>query len=177
MLVVLVWRVVLTVPFDPVELPCRLRIRLCVLSAHGQTHRVSLANITADHALVGDILPHLPLQVRLDPQPAQRIHPFRPLLRKRRRRRIEPREVRPCARQSLQRRRRRGRLESGRGEWGTRGNGGRGRRGEESGDGGQLRRGELAHATGVVDLQTGADAAGRIATDPVEVRQRVLKGV
>ena len=38
-----------------------------------------------------------------------------------------------------------------------------------------MRRGELAHATSVMDLQASTDAAGRVATDPVEVRQRVLK--
>jgi hypothetical protein len=165
------------VPLDPVELPRRPGIRLCVLSAHRQTHRVSLADIAANHALVGDVLPHLALQVSLDPQPAQRIHPLRPLLRERWRWRIEPRKVHPRAWQSLQRRRWRGRLERGRGEWRTRGDGGRGRRGKESSDGGQLRRGELAHATGVVDLEAGADAAGCEATDPVEVRQRVLEGM
>ena len=60
------------------------------------------------------------------------------------------------------------------GEWRARGSRGRGRRGEEGGNGGQLCCGELAHATGVVDLQAGADAAGSVATDPIKVGQCVL---
>ena len=128
-----------------------------------------LANIAANHALVSDVLPHLALQVRLNPQPAQRVHPLRLLSWEWRGRRVELREVRPGARQSLQRRRRRGRLECRRGERRAWWDGGRGGRGEEGGNGGQLRRVELAHATGVVDLQAGADAAGGVATDPVKV--------
>ena len=163
------WRVVLSVPLDPVELPRRPGIRLCVLSAHRQPHRVPLANVAANHALVGDVLPHLALQVRLDPQPAQRIHPLRLLSREWRGRRVELRKVRPGTRESLQWRRWRGRLECRRGERRAWRDGGCGGRGEESGNGGQLRRVELAHATGVVDLQAGTDAAGGVATDPIEV--------
>ena len=138
---------------------------------------MSLADIATNHALVGNVLPHLAFQVRLNPQPTQRIHTARLLSREWRRRRVEFREVGPCARQSLQRSRRRGRLECRRGEWRAWGDGGRGGRGEEGGNGGQLCCGELAHATGVVDLQAGTDATGGVATDPVEVRQCVLEGV
>ena len=164
-------------PLHPVEFPRRPGISLRILSTHGESHRVSLADVTANHTLVRDVLPHFALQIRLDPQPAQWVRSLRPRLLEWWRRCIESREVRPRAWQSLQRRRQRGRLERGRGKWRARGDGGRGRRRKEGRNGSQLRRGEVAYTTGVVDLQAGADAAGRVATDPIEVSQRVLKGV
>jgi len=58
---------------------------------------VSLADIlvAAHHALVRDILLHLALQVHLDLQPTQQIHPLRLLSWQRRGRRFELGEVRP----------------------------------------------------------------------------------
>ena len=92
-------------PFDPVKLPRRPRIRLRILPAHRQTHRVPLADITANHSLVRNILAHLALQIRFYPQPAQRVHALRFNPREWRRRRVDLREVRACAGQILEGRR------------------------------------------------------------------------
>ena len=58
----------------PAELPRRFRVVLCVLPTYGETHCVSLSDITPDHTLMCNVFTHLPLQVRLDLDPAQRIH-------------------------------------------------------------------------------------------------------
>ena len=59
-----------------VELSCCPCIHLHVLSAHRETHHVPLADITPNHSLVHNILPHLMLQVCLYLQPAQLVHPL-----------------------------------------------------------------------------------------------------
>jgi hypothetical protein len=110
-------------PLDPVKLSRRPRIRLRVLPAHRQTHRLPLADITPDHPLVRNILAHLALQVRFYPQPPQRVHALRFDPREGRRRRVDLREIRPCAGQIM-----------------------------EGGYGCHLGCGELADAAGVVDL-------------------------
>jgi hypothetical protein len=139
-------------PLDPVKFPGRPRIRLRVLPAHRQTHRVPLADITPDHPLVPNILAHLALQVSFYPQPAQRVHALRFDSREGRGWRVDLREVRPCAWQILEGRRG-GRRPEGEGgqrrAWGYRGGGG-GRK--ECGYGCHLGCGELADAAGVVDL-------------------------
>jgi hypothetical protein len=58
-------------PLDPVEFSRRLCVRLRVLPANRQTHRMSLTNVAPDHALMSNILPHLAFQVRLYLQPAE----------------------------------------------------------------------------------------------------------
>jgi len=55
-------------PVDPVEFLGRLRVVLCVLSPNRKTHGVSPSNVTSNHPLVGDILPNLLPQLRLDLQ-------------------------------------------------------------------------------------------------------------
>jgi len=55
-------------PVDPVELLGRLRVVLGVLSSDRETHGVSPSDITSNHPLVGNILPNLPPQFRLDLQ-------------------------------------------------------------------------------------------------------------
>ena len=86
---------VLSMPLDPVQLPRRPCVRLRVLPAYRQTHRVSPADVTPNHPLVSNVLPHLALQVRLYLQPAQRVRALSFDSRKRRRRRVELRQV--CA--------------------------------------------------------------------------------
>src|ERR1700760_1132636 len=88
---------ILPMPLDSVELPRRLCIRLSVLPADGQTHRMPPADVAPDHPLVGNVLPHLAFQVRLYPQPTERIcalgfHPW-----EWRGRRVKLREVCACS--------------------------------------------------------------------------------
>jgi hypothetical protein len=67
-------------PLDPVKLRRRPHIRLRVLPApvHSPADpSVPLADITPDHPLVRNILAHLALQVRFDPQPAQQVRALR----------------------------------------------------------------------------------------------------
>lgn len=162
---------------DSIQLPSRPSIRLRILPAHWKTHRMPLPDIAPDHPLVRDILPHLSLQVRFDPQPTQRVRTFCFVPREWRGRHVQFFEVRAYARQALERRRRWwGWLECGRRE-GRAGRDGRGgRRREEGGDGGHLCRRQLADATGVVDLEASADAAGGVTTYSVETCQGVLWG-
>lgn len=53
-------------PLDPVELPRCGRVVLGVLPSDRKTHSMPLPHVTADHTLMRDVLPHLPLQVRFD---------------------------------------------------------------------------------------------------------------
>ena len=62
---------ILPIPFDSVKFSCRLCVRLSVLPAYRQSHRMSPADVTADHALMSNILPYLAFQVRLYLQPAE----------------------------------------------------------------------------------------------------------
>jgi hypothetical protein len=89
-------------PLDSVELPRRLRIRLRVLTADWQTHRVPPADVAPDHPLVSNVLPHLAFQVRLYPQPTEWVCAlgFDPW--EWRRRRVELREVCACSGQALE---------------------------------------------------------------------------
>ena len=95
----------LPMPLHSVELPRRPCIRLRVLSAHREAHRVPLADVTPDHSLVRNILPHLALQVCLYPQPAQRVQPLRFGPWEGRGWRIELRKVGACPGQILEGRR------------------------------------------------------------------------
>lgn len=110
-------------PLDSVHLPCRLCVRLRVLPTYGQTHRMPLADITPNHPLVSNILPHLSFQIRLYPQPTERVRAFGFDPWKRRGRRVELREVCACSGQALERGGWRGRLEGYGREGGTRGDG------------------------------------------------------
>jgi hypothetical protein len=56
-------RFALTVPLDSIKLLSCLRVVLRVLSSNRQTHSVSFSNITPNHPLMSDILPHLPFQL------------------------------------------------------------------------------------------------------------------
>jgi hypothetical protein len=58
-------------PLDSVEFSRRPCVCLRVLPAYRQTHRVSPADVTPDHALMSNILPHLTFQVSLYLQPAE----------------------------------------------------------------------------------------------------------
>jgi hypothetical protein len=160
---------------DSVELPCRLCIRLRVLPTYRQTHRMPLANVTSDHPLVSNILPHLALQVRFYPQPAQRVRALGLGLRERRRRCVELCEVCTCAGQVLQEHGPRRGLEGGGRERCTRRGGRGGKRGEEGSNGCDLRWGELANAAGVADLEAGADATGGVVAYFVEKGQGMLR--
>ena len=165
----------LPMPLHSVELPRRPCIRLRVLSAHRETHRVPLADVAPDHSLVRNILPHLALQVCLDPQPAQRVHPLRFGPWERRGWRVELRKVGACAGQILEGRGWGRRLEGEGCERPTCGDGRGGGRGEEGCDGCHLRCGEMTNAAGVVYLEAGANTAGRVATYPVEMGQSMLE--
>ena len=113
----------LPMPLDSVHLPRRLCVRLRVLPTYGQMHRMPPANVTPNHPLVSNILPHLAFQVCLYPQPTERVRAlgFDPW--KWRRRRVELREVCACSGQALERGGGRGWLESYGREGGTRRNG------------------------------------------------------
>jgi hypothetical protein len=50
-----------------------------------------------------------------------------------------------------------------------------GRRGEEGGDGCDLRWGELANVAGVADLEAGTDATGGVVAYSIEMGQGMLR--
>ena len=110
-------------PLDSVELPRRLCVRLRVLPTYRQTHRMPPADVTPNHPLVSNVLPHLAFQVRLYPQPAERVRTLSFDPWKRRRGRVELREVCACSGQVLERCGGRERLEGYGREGGTRGDG------------------------------------------------------
>jgi hypothetical protein len=86
---------------DSVELLRRPCVRLRVLPAYRQTHSVPLADVTPNHPLVSNVLPHLVFQVRLYPQPTEWVHALGLDPWQWRRRRIELREVCACPGQIL----------------------------------------------------------------------------
>lgn len=53
----------LTVPRDPVEFPCRLRIRMGFLAPDGETLSVPSSNIAPNVPQVCDVVPDLPAQL------------------------------------------------------------------------------------------------------------------
>jgi len=136
---------------------------------------VPLADVTPDHSLMRNILPHLAFQVCLYPQPAQRVRALRFGSWERRGWRVELRKVGACTGQILEGRRWGRRLEGEGCEGPAWGDGRGGGRGEEGCDGCHLRRGEMANAAGVVYLEASANAAGRVVTYPVEMGQGMLK--
>lgn len=145
----------LVVPLDPVELPRRPRVALCVLSPDRQMHRVPPSDVAADHTLVRDVLPHLPAQVRLDLNVPETIDGLldRWLRRGLRQRR---RHVVWCCERMC-------------------GDGRRVcRRREEGRERCYLRLVQVAHTTAVVDLHACAEAEGGFRPDAIEVRQGML---
>ncbi|KAL7283352.1 hypothetical protein ACG7TL_002782 [Trametes sanguinea] len=147
------------VPLDPVELPRRLRVALRALAAHRKVHRVPAADVRADIALVRDVLAHLPAEVGLDLDLAERVRGHRLALARRR------------GGHGL--RERRGHV-VGRGER-LEGGGGRvGGRGEEGGEGGHLGLVQVPDSAPFVDLHAGAEAEGGFVADAVELCQGML---
>lgn len=59
---------VLHSPVDPIELPRRLCVRLCILSSNRKTHSMPTTNVTTNHTLVSNVLQHLSSFLRLDLQ-------------------------------------------------------------------------------------------------------------
>ena len=86
---------------DSVELLRRLCVRLRSLSAHGQTNRMPLADVTANHPMVSNFLPHFTFQVRLYPQPMEWVRSLGLDPWQWQRRQVEPCEVCECPSQVL----------------------------------------------------------------------------
>ena len=113
------------------------------------------SDITADHALVRDVLPHLPAQVRLDLNLPQAVCGRRDLLL-RERMCQRGRDVAGCGERVCGDRR---------GVCGGR---------EEGSEGGHLGLVQIAHSAAVVDLHTRAEAEGSRLPNTVEVCQGML---
>ena len=86
---------------DSVELLRRLCVRPRSLSAYGQTHRMPLADVTANHPMVSNVLPQFAFQVCLYPQPTEWVHSLGLDPWQWRRSRVELREVCACSSQVL----------------------------------------------------------------------------
>lgn len=65
----------LSISLDPVELLRCLGVGLRILTSDRKTHSVPPTDITANHTLVSDILPHFSLQLCLNPQLLQPVCP------------------------------------------------------------------------------------------------------
>ena len=86
---------------NSVELLRRLCIRLHSLSTHGQTNRMPLADVTANHPMVSNFLPHFTFQVRFYPQPMEWVRSLGLDPWQWQRRQVEPCEVCECPSQVL----------------------------------------------------------------------------
>ena len=67
-------RALLREPLQPVEFPRRLCVGLCVLAPHWKSHGVPQPNVTSNHPLVHDVLPHLALELRFNLDILQGVH-------------------------------------------------------------------------------------------------------
>ena len=63
----------LILPLNPVELPCRPRIRFRPLTPHRQMHGMPPPHITPNQPMMRNVLPHIPLQLSFNLQTLQRV--------------------------------------------------------------------------------------------------------